>query len=818
MKLKLVKNGVAPVAVMAVMKEKMAWRCLFTVVAMVVALAGCSTGNEDTNNNGTPPGTDPVGLKSVTINDVAVDIGFKGTAGWAGTEGWGFNSNGAQNGGIYSAASAADLASVTVVATPLASGATVGYAFVHYTGEHPGTGAGTDPEYLSPAEDAYTTSGALGTLNDQDYIAVKVSNGEKVAHYKFRVAVNAPLLGEGGVSAGGAKLGWTIPDLDWTHNQGAYYHNNVGPIPDQSIGLVLQDTLSLSGKTLSADAPSGAMVTWAICTTGNNNTGVTTPQSGAWKPLSESLPGTIASGSLLSVRAANDTKTLYYNWWVFSKADVKLSALSVAGNVVDTAKLIAFSDTWSGATLQEIVVPVDGDKLESAKIAWTEPLGMGLAIAVTDEKEPAGDDWLGTSRGQNDSYAIVVQPPAVDLTNGQVLSIRARISEQVWYYRAKIVFRDLRATDADLTGLTIGTGPTAVRVTALGTSGATVQTATAGSALNLTLAQATGAAIVPAGGPLAEFLYIKATNITSTPGATAGWSSSGTLSFDNGEYLIIQSFAGELASQYYVFPVTVTYPNADDVKLNTLTIGGGTVAATNFGTPWIRGGTDGTAGSVEISYGQNGAGVTNATAAVVGTVPPAAAGSTIKYLKTTTGITPEETDWTAASTSAFSFAATGDILWVRVAAGNQTVKTYKIAVTARTGWIESDAVLTSLAINGDFNFANFSFGYTVNVTDFGTPNATAASAVSGTFSVQAGKTTGFGPGLYVNATVPGGVSVALAKAAAAPTEASGWTSSLAGQAPPTLEFANNDTLWVRVTAGTSYVKYYKFTVTVTAAP
>jgi hypothetical protein len=363
-------------------------------------------------------------------------------------------------------------------------------------------GGGADPEYASP--ESYSPSGDLGTLSDQDYIAVEVTKGETKAWYKFRVAVDAPLLGASGVSAGGNKLGWTIPDLEWTHNQGAYFHNNVGPNPEQSIGLILQDTLSLNGSTLTVDAPQGATVTWAISTGGNNNTGVTLPTE--WKAISEALPSSIASGSLLTVRVVKGDKTLYYNWWVFSKADVKLSALSVASNVVDAAKLTPFADLWDSATLQEIIVPSDEDPLEGAKIAWTEPLGVGLAIAVTSGTAPTADEWMGTSRGQNESYAVVVQPPAVDLVNNSVLSIRAKISDKVWYYKAKITFRSLQSSDADLTGLTVG----GIAVTDFGTPTATVETATAGQALNLTLAQSTNTAIALTGSsPNTEFLFIK---------------------------------------------------------------------------------------------------------------------------------------------------------------------------------------------------------------------------------------------------------------------------------------------------------------------
>jgi hypothetical protein len=766
--------------------------------------AGCPTGTDDDPQPGPATTIDPLGLVSVTINGAVVDIGFKGTAGWAGSEGWGFNSNGAQNGGIYSAASEADLAAVTVLATPQDSGATVKYAVVHYTGEHPGTGAGTDPEYESPADDAYAASGAFTNLSDMDYIAVEVSKGETKAWYKFRVAVDAPLLGENGVSAGGTKLGWTIPDLDWTHNQGAFFHNNVGPNPDQSIGLILQDTLPLDGKSLAVDVPTGATATWAILTTGNNNTGVILPNGTTWNATSAALP-TIASGSLLSIRVQKGTKTLYYNWWVYKKPDIKLSSLSVAGNAADTAKLVAFTDTWSGAAIQEIIVPVEDTSavLESAKINWGEPLG--LAIAVTSE-EPAADDWQGTSRGQNDNHQIVVQPPAVDLNNNDILSIRARISDKVWYYRAKIVFRGLQDSDADLTGLTIGSGPTAITVTNFGTAAATVQAATAGQALNLNLSQATNAVIAPVGGPNAEFLFTRGDG-TMTPAAGAGWLNSGTLSFDTGDYLLIQAFAGELDSKYYKFPVTVTYPAADDVKLDTLTIGGAAIAATNFGAPWV-GSTIGTAGAVEITEAQN-------NAAINGTVPAAAAGSTVKFGRAINGVEP--TEWKEVTGSGFSavyptfeFATTGDQLWIQVAAGTQTVKIYKIAITVKS-WTEADAKLDSLIINGDFNFTNFSYGYTVIVT-VGNPGGDIGSLTASAFSVEAGKTTGFGPGLYVNAVANSGATIEFAKTTGGAPVA--WVPASGTMGPATFEFANNDVFWVRVTAGT-FVKYYKFTVTVT---
>lgn len=783
------------------------------VLIFSLALTGCpmDSSDDDDSPGGPSGGGDPLGLASVTINGVAVDIGFKGTVGFAGSEGWGFNNGGAQNGGIYSAPDAAALSSVTVVAVPQDSGASVGYAFSAYSASPPANAA--DPEFSSP--ETFSSSGALGALSDLDFIAVEVTKGENKAWYKFRVAIDAPLLGANGVSAGGTKLGWTIPDLQWTHNQGAYFHNNVGPNPEQSIGLIIQDTLPLAGRTLTADVPEGATATWGISTGGNNNTGVTAPA--AWNPITTALPSTITSGSLLTVRVVKGGKTLYYNWWVYSTGDVKLSTLSVAGNVVDPAKLTAFTDSWSGAALKEIIVPVEDTEaiLEGAKIAWTEPLGMGLAIAVTDGTSPAEDDWQGTSRGQNESYAIVVQPPAVDLKNNDVLSIRAKISEKVWYYKAKISFRSLEATDADLTGLSVG----GVAVTNLGTPGDSVQVATAGQPLTLNLTQATGAAIAPLGGPNAEFLFIKGDG-TATPGNTAGWSSTGTISFDTGDYLIIQAFAGELPSKYYKFQVTVTYPNADDVKLASLSIGGANVDETDLGTPWVDGGSAGTKGAAEIGPAQN-------DGSVIGAVPEAAAGSTIKYAQAVQGAEPANAeDWKEATLVSNPFGpptltyptftfADNDELWVKVAAGTQTVKTYKIVITTKT-WAESDAVLDSLAINGDFNFENFTYGYTVPVTDLGTPNAEPGSVTAGSFSVEAGKGTGFGPGLYVNAVSNSGATIHFAKSATVPAEETGWTPSMSAMGPASFEFANDNIFWIRVTAG-AFVKYYKFTVTVTPA-
>ncbi|MDR2476384.1 MAG: hypothetical protein LBD18_01185, partial [Treponema sp.] len=63
---------------------------LLLVAIAVLALSGCPVDSSDSTDNGTETPKDSVGLKSVTINGVAVDIGFKGTAGFAGSEGWGF--------------------------------------------------------------------------------------------------------------------------------------------------------------------------------------------------------------------------------------------------------------------------------------------------------------------------------------------------------------------------------------------------------------------------------------------------------------------------------------------------------------------------------------------------------------------------------------------------------------------------------------------------------------------------------------------------------------------------------------------------------
>jgi hypothetical protein len=932
-----------------VMKKNFFMGILSVVLIFSLGFMGCSMDGGD-SPEGTGTSTDPLGLESVTINGVAVDIGFRGTVGFAGGEGWGFNSGGAQNGGIYSAPNEEALANVTIAAVPKDSGASVEYGVSYYSATPPANVA--DPEFSSPP---FSAGGTLGALNDLDFIAVQVTKGEAQAWYKFRVAIDAPLLGAGGVSANGTRLGWTIPDLQWTHNQGAYFHNNVGPNPDQSIGLIIQESLPLNGATLTVDVPEGATATWAIATGGNNNTGVALPAPEDWKPLTDHLPGTIASGSLLSVRVVKGTKTLYYNWWVYSGAGVKLSALSVAGNVVDSGKLISFADSWSGAALQEIIVPADGDLLEGAKITWTEPLGMGLAIAVTNGTAPAEDDWLGTSRGQNESYAIVVQPPAVDLEDDNVLSIRARISDKVWYYKAKINFRDLTASDADLTGLSVG----GVQVGTLGTPAASVSAATAGQTITLTLSQATNAVIAPLGGPNAEFLFIKAADGTNTPGNAAGWLSSGTISFDSGDYLIIQAFAGELDSKYYKFPVTVSYPNADDVKVDKLLIGGtelgdatvlgnlgspwikdgasgtngsvalslskkiatvqgmpsagveglqfqyalvsagsepdndawkestynpgmppfsppswthpiftfedsaselwikvaagtrtvktykltvtvnypdpadvklaslsigsGTIAESVWGTPWVDGGANGTKGAAQINPAQNGA-------SVIGAVPPAAAGSTIKYARAIAGAGPaSEEDWKEATSvpspwgpptvtyPSFTF-EDNDELWIKVAAGTQTVKTYKIIITIKP-WAEADAVLDSLSINGDFNFGDFSYGYTVNVIEFGTPNAVAESVVAGSFSVEAGKQGGMGvTGLYVNAVSSSGATIHFAKKTTTTTpEETDWVASTENSgAPASFQFGNNNVFWVRVTAG-EFVKYYKFTVTVSPA-
>jgi hypothetical protein len=794
-----------------------------------LGLTGCPMDGDDPSGGPEQPseGKDPLGLASVTINGVTVDIGFKGTVGFGGSEGWGFNNGGAQNGGIYSAASEADLANVTVVAVPQDSGATVAYAVSHYSANPPAQAA--DPEFSTP--ETFSPSGVLGQLYDLDFIAVEVTKGETKAWYKFRVAVDAPILGADGISAGGTKLGWTIPDLQWTHNQGAYFHNNVGPNPEQSIGLIIQDTLPLNGKTLTADAPGGATVTWAIGTAGDNNTGVTLPAQ--WNNIGTALPSPIASGSLLTVRVVKGTKTLYYNWWVYSKTDVKLSALSIAGNIIDAAKLISFADSWSGAALQEVVIPVDGDILEGAKITWTEPLGMGLAVAVTDGTTPAEDDWLGTSRGQNESYAIVVQPPAVDLESNNVLSIRARISDKVWYYKVKITFRGLQATDADLTGLTVANIP----VTNFGTAAATVQAANAGQALNLTLAQATNAVIAPAGGPNAEFLFIKG-NGTATPGNTAGWVNSGTLSFDTGDYLVIQAFAGELDSKYYKFLVTVTYPNADDVRLASLSIGGTPLTTDGdvkggLGTPWVEDGAVGAKGSLVLPPSMM-------TATVQGAAPEGVEGLLIQYaLYTGAELTAEDwkesiynpgnpmwgvqPSWTHPE---FTFAKDNE-LWIKVAAGTRTVKTYKLVVDVGD-WLEADAVLSSLLIGGDFDFNSFSYGYSVTVggvtgtpgNSLGTP-ANSLLGVTAAGALRLNKAKVESPtnaaGLYLTGTTITGAPVQYAKITGGATPTA-WDDAFGpdtgfGRPPLAYVFANGDTLWIRVNAG-QFVAYYKLNVEV----
>jgi hypothetical protein len=296
----------------------------------------------------------------------------------------------------------------------------------------------------------------------------------------------------------------------------------------------------------------------------------------------------------------------------------------------------------------------------------------------------------------------------------------------------------------------------------------------------------------------------------STPNITAGWISNGTISFDDGDFLIVQAFAGELvASKYYKFPVTVTYPDANDVKLDTLSIGGAQVADTGFGSPWVEDGTDGSKGAVEISPAQNGA-------AIAGSVPVAAAGSTISYALSTQGGEPEAWQGTVPS---FTF-EDNDELWIKIAAGTQTIKTYKIVITIKT-WTADDAVLSTLSFNGDFDFITTTYGYTATVSDFGTPATTTAGAVAGSFSVEEGKQglPAYGvTGLYITALSASGAPIHFAKTATGVTDPpadEAWVSAAAGaMGPPTVELANNDTFWVRVTAGT-FVNYYKFTVTVT---
>jgi hypothetical protein len=333
------------------------------------------------------------------------------------------------------------------------------------------------------------------------------------------------------------------------------------------------------------------------------------------------LPSTIVSGSLLTVRVVKGEKTLYYSWWVYFRADIKLGALSVASNVVESAKLIAFADSWA--------------------------------------------------------------------------------------------------------------------------------------------------------------------------------------------------FAGELDSKYYKFPVTVTYSDPNNVKLASLSIGGRAVTDSELGTPDVK-------GAAEIGPAQNGG-------SVIGAVPQEAAGSTIKYALAVQGAEPAEEDWkevTSVSSPwgpptvtypSFTF-NNNDELWVKVADGTQTVKTYKIVITLKT-WAATDAVLDSLAINGDFNFMDYSYGYIVSVTDFGTLNTAVESVVAGSFAVEEGKQglPAYGvTGLYVNAVSNSSAAIHFAKSVTAPTEEADWIPSTGANGPASFEFINNDTFWVRVTAGT-FVNYYKFTVTVTPA-
>jgi hypothetical protein len=206
-------------------------------------------------------GDDPT-VSAVTINGESVDIGAMGTHSFQGWESYSFmaadswhdGARIAETGdlGIYSAANADNLTSVTVKATTAGTN-TVTYG--HAVNDH-------------GAVDITNTTGSLGALEPLEYVAVEVTTEIGVkGWYKFRVAV-----GDTGTAATLSNNGTTTTPaqgkFEWRATQGfatlGYYYL-MAPADTTTI----PEITSASGSKLTVSVPTGATVRYLTVTNTN---------------------------------------------------------------------------------------------------------------------------------------------------------------------------------------------------------------------------------------------------------------------------------------------------------------------------------------------------------------------------------------------------------------------------------------------------------------------------------------------------------------------------------------------------------------------
>jgi hypothetical protein len=334
-----------------------------------------------------------------------------------------------------------------------------------------------------------------------------------------------------------------------------------------------------------------------------------------------------------------------------------------------------------------------------------------------------------------------------------------------------------------------------------------------GAAVTGTLYRPTSGSISIAGTKAATsaVVYGVATASDTEP---ATWSPSTSLTVPPGQYAAIRVTAEIGDVWYYKFQVTY---GATDTTITSVTIGGVTVTNLGAGGPTLPvapGGFGAAPGPDTITAAAYLTTTEAANATIVATGVPT--GAVAEYTTASySGSSPGYETWNPGDYTdgtGFAIPDSGAFFVVRVTAADKVTQSYYLMEAI----VKAPPTLTSLGLAGAYNSVTYAWAATVPVTDLGTPAATLAAVGEGSVSITSAQA--------VDAPVIGaasrtsGVTISYAKTTSANPNDSDFVVAGGGgySAPtPSLAFANNDILWVKVAGPTELgTNYYKIKVTV----
>jgi hypothetical protein len=739
-------------------------------------MTGCENGTAD-------PLSSDAALKSITVNGVEATLGTPADT-WSATEP-----------GIVGLPQD-KLTDAKVAVNPVGAGAKIYYVACK---------SGALPDFVEASTFTFDYGDSL-------YIEVFSANHDKVLFYQVEIAEAVALINDvtvGGRSAsGGTQLsGIPIPK----------FGNGVG-----KPGTALDDPSLEEGEVWYGTSQEGTEVTLEVTPKFASTPYLVATGNGSGEPAFEESSGkvTLTSGNFIYIHTTGEggTQDAYYKIKLTAKDDNRtLTSVTINGDTMDIGQMGTHS--FPGAEAY-------GNYSDGAELATTgnrssyTAAALSNLSAITVVATTASDKSTVTYGHATDERSYLVDfgdsgsLGKLKADEYIALEVTSELGEKGWYKFQTLLPSISSVSVGTVTNITPGkyairNGTFGVNFTGTATVVLVPPDELASASLTLTVTKATG--------------FENATIEYGTGnGLPSNWNSTPPAITDGLTVIIRVTDTTNIGGApsyegYQYFGVVIAKDGPPEITslqvgaiFNWNTYGyDPVVLITNKGTSSADKDTV-TAGSVVLTNSQ-----AEEAMPILGT---AGTGIDITFAKTT-GAVPDDTEFeetiapnytsTFVHTPSYNF-ADGDVIWVKAVRGSYT-NYYKINVSVVD---VSGSLLSSMPIQGDFNFMDFSYGYTATA-NLGKPAETLAGITTpGAVTLETAKVTSNTGGLYTNGTAGTNDTVSVARTTGADPVEEDWQTIVAMAEPPHYVFANNDILWVKVVNATEQTTYYKIVVTV----